>query len=46
MVVLQELPDEEIQVSLPKDQEMVQALLLNRLYEPFDEGVYVGDWAI
>src|SRR5436190_24373058 len=41
VVVLQELPDEEIQVSFAKDHEVIQALLLDGLNERFHKGVRV-----
>ena len=40
-VVLYELPHQVIQVPLAEHHELVQALLLNRLDEPFDVGVEV-----
>lgn len=42
VVVLHELPHEMIEMPLSKHHEMVQALLLDRLNESFDERLAVG----
>lgn len=42
VIVLDVLPHQEVQVLLTEDEEVVDALDLNRLDEPLDLGVEVG----